>query len=94
MTGHAALLIVSVAGVWAVWAQIVAACSYGHSFLPPWEFLNDFPRTQKLYKVFVYLVGYTAGNFRSAVYKDLSTQDGQVPSKAAQTAPNPPEVKP
>jgi hypothetical protein len=85
---HLAVVVLSLAGFWAIWSQVVAACSYAHSFLPPWEFLNDFPTAQKLYKVFVYLVGYVAGNFRSSVYQSLSTQNGTVPSKASQTAPN------
>jgi hypothetical protein len=84
---HLGVIVISVAAFWAIWAQIVAACSYAHSFLPPWEFLNDFPTAQKVYKVFVYLVGYVAGNFRSSVYQSISTQNGTQPSAASQTIP-------
>lgn len=57
-------------------------CSTLHTFLPPWDwdapFLSDFPRAQKLvtgfvrnrwYKLFIYIVGYGAVNFRSTIWK-------------------------
>lgn len=53
-------------------AGAVLICSALYTFLPPWEFLNDFPQAQKFYKVFVYLVGYVGGGTaRSAVYKSI-----------------------
>lgn len=62
---------------------VVTACSVAHAMLPPWEVFNDFPRTQKVYKLVVYLVGYVALNWRSTLWKSLSTQDGTKTSKAA-----------
>jgi hypothetical protein len=56
-------------------AGAVGVCSILHTILPPWEFLNDFPRAQKVYKVLIYLVGYIALNARSAVYKTISIQN-------------------
>jgi hypothetical protein len=56
--------------------NIVTAITFGasilHTFLPPWEFLNDFPRAQKYYKACVYVVGYVAISGRSTAYKSLS----------------------
>lgn len=50
------------------WITAVTFCaSIFHTFLPPWEFLDDFPTAQKYYKVFVYFVGYVAVSGRSAV---------------------------
>lgn len=63
--------------------HVVVACSLLHNFLPPWEFLNDFPQAQKIYKVFVYLVGYVALNGRSTIYAQLSTKNGTQISPAA-----------
>jgi hypothetical protein len=54
--------------------DIVVGCSVAHSFLPPWDFLNDFPQAQKVYKAFIYLIGYVAINARSTVYKSISTE--------------------
>lgn len=57
----------------------VFVCSVLHTFfLPPWDFLNDFPRAQKYYKAFVYFVGYVAINGRSAVFQSISMKN-QVP---------------
>jgi hypothetical protein len=53
-------------------ARVVVAASVIHSCLPPWEFLNDFPRAQKFYKAFIYLVGFIAINGRSTVYQSIS----------------------
>ncbi len=64
-------------------AQISFACSLLHTFLPPWEFLDDFPAIQKIYKVIIYVIGYIAGNGRSTIYRDLSTKNGTQTSKAA-----------
>ena len=52
----------------------VIGCSILHTFLPPWDFLNDFPRAQKYYKLAVYVIGYVAINGRSTVYKSISVQ--------------------
>ena len=51
-----------------------------HTFLPPWDFLNDFPRAQKYYKVFVYIVGYVAINGRSTVYQHISVNNPAGPN--------------
>lgn len=58
-------------------------CSLLHSFLPPWDGYQDFPRFQKYYKAFIYTVGYIAVNARSAVYPSLSTQNGTKVSDVA-----------
>lgn len=50
----------------------VGVCTMLHTFLPPWEILDDFPTVQKYYKVLVYFVGYVAGNARSTVYRSIS----------------------
>jgi hypothetical protein len=52
--------------------SVVTICSVLHSVLPPWDFLDDFPTAQKLYKVLIYLIGYAAMNGRSTVYKSIS----------------------
>lgn len=52
--------------------ETIAVCSILHTLLPPWDFLNDFPRTQKYYKLLVYVIGYLALNGRSTVYKNIS----------------------
>lgn len=52
--------------------RVVFIASICHSALPPWEFLNDFPTAQKLYKAFIYLVGFIAINGRSTVYQSIS----------------------
>lgn len=46
---------------------ITFVASVLHTFLPPWEFLDDFPTAQKYYKAFVYFLGYIAVSGRSAV---------------------------
>lgn len=53
--------------------ETIVVCSLLHTFLPPWDFLNDFPRAQKYYKLAVYIIGYVALNGRSTVYRSLST---------------------
>lgn len=63
--------------------KVIAGSSVLHSILPPWEAFGDFPRIQKVYKLFVYLVGYVAINWRSTLWKDLSTHEGSEPSKVA-----------
>jgi hypothetical protein len=65
-------------------AATIVVCSILHTFLPPWEFLNDFPTAQKYYKAGVYLIGYIAGNARSSVYKSLSTKEGSSLSQVVQ----------
>jgi hypothetical protein len=64
-------------------AQISFACSLLHTFLPPWEFLDDFPTVQKIYKAVIYVIGYVAGNGRSTIYPTLSTANGTKTSLAA-----------
>lgn len=54
----------------------IVACSVLHSVLPPWDFLNDFPNAQKIYKVLIYVIGYVALNGRSTVYRSISTTNG------------------
>lgn len=54
--------------------ETVVVCSILHNFLPPWDFLNDFPRAQKYYKLAIYLIGYVALNARSTVYKSIAVQ--------------------
>jgi hypothetical protein len=53
-------------------AKVVVAASIAHSCLPAWEFLSDFPRAQKFYKAFIYLVGFVALNGRSTVHQSIS----------------------
>jgi hypothetical protein len=60
-------------------AGTVLTCSILHSFLPPWDWLADFPRAQKYYKAFIYLVGYIAINGRSTVYQSLSMKNQAEP---------------
>ena len=55
----------------------VTAVTFGASilhtfFLPPWDWLNDFPRAQKYYKAFVYFVGFIAVSGRSTIMKSIS----------------------
>ena len=59
--------------------ETVVACSILHSFLPPWDFLNDFPRAQKYYKAAVYVIGYVGLNARSTVYKSISVSKDDAP---------------
>jgi len=63
-------------------SAIVFFASILHSFLPPWDFLQDFPKAQRWYKLVVYVIGYVAINGRSTVYKSISTQNGTTPSRA------------
>ena len=65
-------------------AAVIVICSILHTFLPPWDFLNDFPRAQKYYKLVVYVIGYVAGNARSTVYKSISTKEGSSVSEVVQ----------
>jgi hypothetical protein len=60
-------------------------CSILHSILPPWDspFLDGFPKAQKVYKSFIYLLGYLAVNVRSTVHRDISTDNGTRPSTVA-----------
>lgn len=57
--------------------QTVVICSVLHTFLPPWDFLVDFPRVQKVYKVVIYVIGYVAISGRSAVYRKLSIENSE-----------------
>jgi hypothetical protein len=54
----------------------VFVCSMLHTFLPPYDFLSDFPRAQKVYKAAIFAIGYVALNARSTVYKSISTDSG------------------
>lgn len=60
--------------------QIVAGASVLHTILPPWDFLDNFPKAQNVYKVFVYLVGYVALNARSTVYNKISVNNPSGPN--------------
>jgi len=62
--------------------RTIVVCSVLHTFLPPFEFLDQFPTAQKYYKLAVYVVGYIAINGRSTVYKSISTQNGTQISQA------------
>lgn len=55
---------------------ITFICSLLHSLLPPWDGFADFPRFQKYYKAFVYVIGYMGVNARSTVYKSIATSNG------------------
>ena len=57
----------------------IAICSLLHTFLPPWDFLDPWPRTQKYYKAVIYVIGYMALSGRSTVYRSISTT--QTPEK-------------
>lgn len=64
--------------------QAVVACSILHSILPPWDFLADFPRVQKFYKVAIYVIGYIGLNARSTIYQSVSMKNqtsSQEPTK-------------
>jgi hypothetical protein len=53
------------------------SATIAHSFLlPPWDRpeIAAFPRFQKYYRLFVYVVGYVAINMRSTTFKSISTQ--------------------
>jgi hypothetical protein len=78
----AIILLLTAASVVSVHMQVVYVCTILHTFMPPWEVLNDFPNAQKYYKVAVYVIGYGAGSARSTVYKSISTQSGTVVSPA------------
>ena len=55
--------------------ETVVVCSLLHTFLPPWDFLSDFPRAQKYYKAIVYVIGYIGLNARSTVYQSVSMKN-------------------
>lgn len=57
--------------------NIIVFSSVLHTFLPPWdaEPLKPFPRLQAYYRLIIYVVGYTALNARSTVYKSISIQN-------------------
>ena len=66
---------------WAAFgAHVIAISSVLHTVLPPWEAFCDFPRLQKAYKLFIYLLGWVAINFRSRIWSGISTQDGTAQS--------------
>lgn len=71
--------------------EAIVICSILHTLLPPWDFLDDFPRAQRYYKVFIYVIGYVALNARSTVYKSVAMKNQPVqPVQSAQTPPPPP----
>ena len=53
-------------------AEISFCCSILHSVLPPWDWASNYPKTQKVYRIFVYAVGYAAMNARSTIFHELS----------------------
>jgi hypothetical protein len=61
-------------------ASIIVISTFLHTFLPPWDFLNDFPTLQKYYKLLIYIVGYTAGNARSTVWQKISVNNPAGPN--------------
>lgn len=63
--------------------RTVSVCSVLHTTLPPWEKLNNYPRLQRAYKLFIYIIGYVAVSGRSLLWASLSTQEGARPSRAA-----------
>lgn len=65
--------------------HIIVGASILHSFLPPWDFLSDYPRAQKAYKLVIYVIGYVALNARSSLYPALSTKDGTITSQITKT---------
>jgi len=61
-------------------AEVVTVCSLLHTFLPPWDFLQDFPKAIRYYKLFIYAIGYVALNGRSTVYQKTIAMPNQVPT--------------
>ena len=57
--------------------DVIVACSFLHSFLPPWDIepLKPFPRLQSYYRLMIYIIGYIAINARSTVYKSISIEN-------------------
>lgn len=70
--------------------ETVVACSLLHTFLPPWDFLADFPRAQRYYKLVVYVIGYIGLNARSTVYQSVSMKN-QVAQGVQVPSPEPPK---
>jgi hypothetical protein len=54
--------------------DVIVGCSIAHTLLPPWdgEAMKPFPRLQRSYRLFIYVIGYIAINARSTVYKSIS----------------------
>lgn len=69
--------------------QAVVACSILHSILPPWDFLADFPRVQKFYKVAIYVIGYIGLNARSTIYQSVSMKNQVAGDPSKTVAPQP-----
>lgn len=67
--------------------DVVVSCSVLHTVLPPYDFLSDFPRLQKIYKATIYLIGYVSISARSAVWKQISTDSGTRVSDVAKGTP-------
>lgn len=76
---------ITLASLWTIYTNLVTVSSHLHSMLPPWDAapIAAFPTLQKFYRLFIYLLGYLAAEYRSTVYPSLSTKDGQQPSQAA-----------
>jgi hypothetical protein len=71
--------------------RVVFVASIVHTLLPPWDFLADFPRIQKVYKALIYIIGYIAINGRSTVYSSLSTQTSGGVNESVANATSAPE---
>ena len=76
--------VVSAATLWTIYTNVCTICSFLHATLPPFEFLQDYPRAMAAYKIFIYVIGYVALNARSTLYKSISTDGGTKPSQASQ----------
>jgi len=61
--------------------ETVFVCSILHSLLPPWDAFGDFPRVQKYYKLFIYIIGYMALSARSTVYSSVSLKNQLPPAE-------------
>jgi hypothetical protein len=64
---------------WAV--HTIATCSVLHTLLPPWDFLDPWPRAQKYYRAAIYVIGYLALHGRSTVYRSISEGSGPSPDE-------------
>jgi hypothetical protein len=88
----ATIAVVSIGSLWSIYTSVVTVCSFLHTTLPPFEFLNDYPKAQAAYKVALYVIGYVALNARSTLYQSISTASGTKVSDAVKNggqAPKP-----
>ena len=69
---------VTIGGVATAYAYTNTIASHLHSLLPPWDdgALEAFPTLQKYYRLFIYFLGYAAGNYRSRLWQSISTENG------------------